>query len=101
MQFDSFMSDDLSVTSSDSFVEKPQVFSDISKARVKTAKFVFLTLKEALVNSLVIIGVGCLGFWFIEQFSFVDSKFDTFCARVGLQSECFLMHIQLVFFFGI
>jgi hypothetical protein len=42
---------------------------------VKNAKYVFLTLREALVNSMVIIAFGCMGFYFIEGFSFVDSKF--------------------------
>lgn len=42
---------------------------------VKNAKYVFLTLREALINSMVIIAFGCMGFYFIEGFSFVDSKF--------------------------
>lgn len=42
---------------------------------VKNAKYVFLTLREALVNSMVIIAFGCMGFYFIEGFSIVDSKF--------------------------
>jgi hypothetical protein len=42
---------------------------------VKNAKYVFITLREALVNSMVIIAFGCMGFYFIEGFSFVDSKF--------------------------
>lgn len=42
---------------------------------VKNAKYVFLTLREALLNSMVIIAFGCMGFYFIEGFSFVDSKF--------------------------
>ena len=43
---------------------------------VKNAKYVFLTLREALINSMVIIAFGCMGFYFIEGFSFVDSKFS-------------------------
>ena len=68
-----FSIDDSSVTTSDSFESRE---SDVyhMKRRVKTAKYVFLTLKEALVNSMVIIAVGCLGFWFVEGFTLVDSK---------------------------
>ena len=40
----------------------------------RNGKYVFLTLKEALVNSMVIIAFGCLGFYFIEGFSIIDSK---------------------------
>lgn len=42
---------------------------------VKNTKYVFLTLREALLNSMVIIAFGCMGFYFIEGFSFIDSKF--------------------------
>jgi hypothetical protein len=42
---------------------------------IKNAKYVFVTLKEALLNSVVIISFGCIGFCFIEGFSVVDSKF--------------------------
>lgn len=44
---------------------------------LKAAKYVFLTLKQALVNSMVIIAVGCMGFWLIEGFSLVDSWYFT------------------------
>ena len=44
---------------------------------VKNAKYVFLTLREALVNSMVIIAFGCMGFFFIEGFSIVDSWYFT------------------------
>ncbi len=44
---------------------------------VRNARYVFLTLREALVNSLVIIGTGCFGFYFIEGFSFIDSWYFT------------------------
>ena len=69
-----FSIDDLSVTSSNSFESRESDVYNTMKRRVKTAKYVFLTLKEALVNSMVIIAVGCLGFWFVEGFSLVDSK---------------------------
>eukprot|EP00934_Nitzschia_sp_Nitz4_P009462 Nitzschia sp. Nitz4//scaffold46_size129759//117223//121400//NITZ4_003525-RA/size129759-augustus-gene-0.28-mRNA-1//-1//CDS//3329552667//9452//frame0 len=45
--------------------------------RVKNARYVFLTLREALLNSLVIIGFGCFGFYMIEGFSIVDSWYFT------------------------
>jgi hypothetical protein len=47
---------------------------DSQYTAVKNAKYVFLTLREALMNSLVIIAFGCMGFYFIEGFSIVDSK---------------------------
>jgi hypothetical protein len=44
---------------------------------VKNAKYIFLTLREALINSMVIIAFGCLGFCLIEEFSVVDSWYFT------------------------
>ena len=41
---------------------------------MKNAKYVFMTLKEALLNSVVIITFGCMGFCFIEGFSVIDSE---------------------------
>ncbi|CAB9510221.1 Two pore potassium channel [Seminavis robusta] len=69
--------DESSVLSSDSYSTEESDILDVNKARVHAAKYVFKTLKEALVNSLAIIGVGCLGFWFIEHMSFVDSWYFT------------------------
>jgi hypothetical protein len=46
---------------------------------IKNAKYVFLTLKEALLNSMVIIAFGCLGFCFIEGFSVIDSEYNAVC----------------------
>ena len=46
-------------------------------SHVKNAKYVFLTLKEALVNSMVIIAFGCMGFYYIEGFTIVDSWYFT------------------------
>jgi hypothetical protein len=68
--------DDSSVLSSEIDSTDDPDNRDLSKDRVRAAKYIFLTLKEALVNSLVIIAVGCLGFWYIEGFSLVDSKFS-------------------------
>ena len=68
-----------SYTSSDSEQSSSSSTDDDSSfgeqySGVKNAKYVFLTLKEALVNSLVIIAFGCIGFYFIEGFSIIDSK---------------------------
>jgi len=58
---------------------------DDQQARIKTAKYVFLTLRQALVNSLVIIAVGSIGFYFIENWSMVNSWYYTtvFLTTVG------------------
>jgi Ion channel len=66
--------DESSAMDSDSWDSYDTNELNTTKIRVRTAKYVFLTLKQALVNSLVIIAVGCLGFWFIEGFNVVDSK---------------------------
>eukprot|EP00977_Amphora_coffeiformis_P017254 scaffold5533_cov159-Amphora_coffeaeformis.AAC.10 len=46
---------------------------DEKSSKIKAAKYVFLTLKQALVNSMVIIAVGCVGFVLTEEFNVVDS----------------------------
>jgi hypothetical protein len=48
--------------------------------RIKAAKYVFLTLRQALINSMVIIAVGCAGFVLTERFSVIDSWY--FVSRV-------------------
>jgi hypothetical protein len=63
-------SESVATTISDETIGPKEKYSS-----VKNAKYVFLTLREALVNSMVIIAFGCMGFYFIEGFSFVDSKF--------------------------
>lgn len=50
---------------------------DSAKSRIQAGKYVVLTLRLALVNSLVIIAVGCVGFWLIEGFSLIDSWYFT------------------------
>lgn len=50
---------------------------DLNKSKLNTAKYVFLTLRTALANSMVIIAVGCVGFRIIEGFSIVDSWYFT------------------------
>jgi hypothetical protein len=74
------VSDDSITEDSDSDIDSLASEDDEIEGRnqgVKNAKFVILTLREALVNSLVIIAFGCLGFYLIEGFSFVDSLYFT------------------------
>jgi hypothetical protein len=42
-------------------------------SKLKTAKYVFLTLKQALLNSTLIIAIGSAGFYYIEKMTLVDS----------------------------
>ena len=77
--------DDDSTASGSSFSSTDELL-DETTMRIKTAKYVFLTLKEALVNSLVIISVGCMGFWLVEGFTLIDSwYFTTVLLTVRLQ----------------
>lgn len=46
---------------------------DERKAKLQAAKYVFVTLRQALVNSMIIIAVGCAGFVLIEGFTVIDS----------------------------
>lgn len=89
---DSSKEDDMSDSDDDdSFAASTHTSSGSSEAvddgmfKLQVAKYVFLVLKQALVNSMVIIGVGCLGFRFIEGFSLVDSWYFTtvFLTTVG------------------
>lgn len=66
----SFSSSSASTTNSSVNSIKPMT-------RVKAAKYVFLTLKQALMNSLFIIAAGSLGFYYIEEMSPVDSFYFT------------------------
>jgi hypothetical protein len=50
---------------------------DTNKTKFQAAQYVFLTLRTALANSLVIIAVGCVGFHIIEGFTIVDSWYFT------------------------
>jgi hypothetical protein len=50
---------------------------DEQTIRIKTAKYVFLTLQQALVNSMVIIAVGSVGFYFIEGWSVINCWYYT------------------------
>lgn len=47
-------------------------------SRIKAAKYVFLTLKQAFTNSLFVILIGSIGFYFIEKhMTVVDSFYFT------------------------
>ena len=72
--------DDLTVDSSDSSNDTCSSEADEIGGRknsTRNAKYVVLTLREALINSLVIIAFGCLGFYLIEGLSLVDSWYFT------------------------
>lgn len=76
--FDGFTDcDDESSVISTSTVSSTEELWDSTKSQIQAAKYVFLTLRLALINSLVIIAVGCVGFWAIEGFSLVDSWYFT------------------------
>jgi len=50
---------------------------DTTKSKLAVAKYIFLTLRLALFNSMVIIAVGCVGFWLIEGFTLIDGWYFT------------------------
>jgi len=50
---------------------------DTTKSKIQLAKYIFLTLRLALFNSMVIIAVGCVGFWLIEGFTLIDGWYFT------------------------
>lgn len=55
---------------------------------VKNAKYIFLTLREALINSMVIIAFGCLGFCLIEGFTVIDGWYFTTVLLTTVVSHC-------------
>eukprot|EP00581_Thalassiosira_minuscula_P010877 CAMPEP_0183732038 /NCGR_PEP_ID=MMETSP0737-20130205/37285_1 /TAXON_ID=385413 /ORGANISM="Thalassiosira miniscula, Strain CCMP1093" /LENGTH=573 /DNA_ID=CAMNT_0025964929 /DNA_START=50 /DNA_END=1771 /DNA_ORIENTATION=- len=67
---DSYSASSTSTESSSFHPTKPMT-------RVKAAKYVFLTLNQALMNSLFIISGGTVGFCYIEGMSGVDSFYFT------------------------
>jgi hypothetical protein len=77
MYYDSSDSDDDSTGSTSSSESSTGELLDEHKMRIKTAKYVFVTLRQALVNSMVIIAVGSVGFYFIEDWSMVNSWYYT------------------------
>jgi hypothetical protein len=44
---------------------------------VRTAKYVFLTLKQAVTNSVLIIAIGSIGFYYIERMTAVNAFYFT------------------------
>lgn len=63
----------VSIDSEVSEIDNP----DSRQSKIKTAKYVFLTLKQALMNSVVIISIGSVGFYLIEKMTVVDSFYFT------------------------
>lgn len=45
--------------------------------RLKAAKYIFLTLNQALANSVFVIAAGSIGFYYIEEMTVVDSFYFT------------------------
>mmetsp|Transcript_17819 Transcript_17819/g.35741 ORF Transcript_17819/g.35741 Transcript_17819/m.35741 type:complete len:1241 (+) Transcript_17819:179-3901(+) len=45
--------------------------------RLKAAKYIFLTLNQALANSVFVIAAGSIGFYYIEDMTVVDSFYFT------------------------
>jgi hypothetical protein len=70
-------SDAESTVLSSSTLSSTEAIWDGNKSQLNAAKYVFVTLRLALFNSMVIIAVGCLGFHFIEGFNLVDSWYFT------------------------
>ena len=75
---ESLSDDDSSVESTGSEASsESDFFADTTTRRIKNAKYVFLTLKQAVMNSILIIFVGGLGFFTIEGMSAVNSFYFT------------------------
>jgi hypothetical protein len=70
-------SDDESIAMSSSTLSSTEAIWDGTRSQLNGAKYVFVTLRLALLNSMVIIAVGCVGFWLIEGFNLVDSWYFT------------------------
>jgi hypothetical protein len=64
-------------TGSETSSSESDYVTDTAARRIKNAKYVFLTLKQAVVNSILIIAVGGLGFFTIEGMSAVNSFYFT------------------------
>ena len=65
-------------TESETSIESDATLDEATR-RIKTAKYVLLTLKQALMNSVLIIMIGGFGFYMIEEMSAVDSFYFTTC----------------------
>jgi hypothetical protein len=55
--------------------DENEFFTPVSK--IKAAKYVFLTLKQAFTNSLFVVMIGSVGFYYIESMTVVDSFYFT------------------------
>lgn len=106
--FDDIESDDESLD--DSTESEISIESDITldetARRIKTAKYVLLTLKQALMNSVLIILIGSLGFFTIEGMGAIDSFYFTtvLLTTVGkllllIVCTAVLIHEKLTIFF--
>ena len=97
-------SDAESTALSSSTVSSTEAIWDGTKSQLNAAKYVFITLRLALFNSMVIIAVGCVGFHFIEGFTLIDSWYFTtvLLTTVGyvlirnLKSLAYLTHHLLI-----
>eukprot|EP00547_Thalassionema_nitzschioides_P005277 CAMPEP_0194219352 /NCGR_PEP_ID=MMETSP0156-20130528/25758_1 /TAXON_ID=33649 /ORGANISM="Thalassionema nitzschioides, Strain L26-B" /LENGTH=1274 /DNA_ID=CAMNT_0038948977 /DNA_START=58 /DNA_END=3882 /DNA_ORIENTATION=- len=72
MLVDSEESDDQSL-----FSDSENFMNGSKDGRFKTIQYVLLTMKQALMNSIAIISVGSVGFYFIEKMTIVDSFYFT------------------------
>lgn len=64
-------------------IETNELYAPVS--RIKAAKYVFLTLKQACINSIVVILFGSIGFYYIEKMTIVDAFYFT----LGM---CYVVH---------
>lgn len=84
-------------------IETNELYAPVS--RIKAAKYVFLTLKQACINSIVVILFGSIGFYYIEKMSIVDAFYFTLgtyalcCTRIIL-SFYFRSWFSYLFLFG-
>eukprot|EP00558_Chaetoceros_sp_UNC1202_P002117 CAMPEP_0197258512 /NCGR_PEP_ID=MMETSP1429-20130617/82308_1 /TAXON_ID=49237 /ORGANISM="Chaetoceros sp., Strain UNC1202" /LENGTH=331 /DNA_ID=CAMNT_0042722637 /DNA_START=3 /DNA_END=998 /DNA_ORIENTATION=+ len=62
-------------SSSSNPTDDSDIFRPVST--IKAAKYVFLTLKQAGANSLFVIAIGSIGFYYIENMSAVDAFYFT------------------------
>ena len=62
-----------------SAISNPADDSDFFRpvSRIKAAKYVFLTLKQAVANSLFVIAIGSFGFYYIEDMTAVNAFYFT------------------------
>jgi len=74
-------SDESSVSTGQSFMSNAPIngvgHSIRPVSRVKAAKYVFLTMKQAVANTALIIVVGMIGFYYIERLTLVDAFYFT------------------------